>query len=83
VALAETVASVGGLLNCPPGKATFGLEINANHLRPKQAGTLKATATPLHIGRTTQVWQIMIVDENDKPVCVSRCTVAVVDSGAT
>lgn len=82
VALAETVASVAGFLNCPPGKATFGLEINANHLRPKQNGTLTATATPVHIGRTTHVWQITIVDENEKPVCVSRCTLAVIDIGA-
>ncbi|MEN9937109.1 MAG: hypothetical protein RLZZ387_3688 [Chloroflexota bacterium] len=80
VALAETVASIGGFLNCPPGKAAFGLEINANHLRPVRSGTLTAVGTPLHLGRSTQVWQIAIADEQGRPVCVSRCTLAVVDA---
>lgn len=79
VVLAETVASIGGFLNCPSGKAAFGLEINANHLRPVRSGTLRAVGEPLHLGRTTQVWQITITDERDRPVCVSRCTLAVVD----
>jgi uncharacterized protein (TIGR00369 family) len=79
VALAETVASIGGYLNCPPGKAAFGLEINANHLRPVREGTLTAVATPLHLGRSTHVWDIKITDERDRLICVARCTVAVVD----
>ena len=78
VALAETVASVGAFLNCPPEMVAFGQEINANHLRPVREGTLLAISTPLHIGRTTQVWDVKIYDEHDKLVCVSRCTVAVV-----
>jgi 1,4-dihydroxy-2-naphthoyl-CoA hydrolase len=78
VALAETVASVGGLLNCPPGNAAFGLEINANHLRPKREGTLTAIGTPLHIGQTTQVWDVKIFDDDQKLISVSRCTLAVV-----
>jgi uncharacterized protein (TIGR00369 family) len=78
VALAETVASIGGYLNCPPGKGAFGLEINANHVRPVREGLLTATATPLHLGHTTHVWDIKITDERDRLVCVSRCTVAVV-----
>ena len=52
---------------------------NANHLRPKRDGQLTAVATPIHKGRTTHVWDIKISDENDKLVCISRCTVAVVD----
>lgn len=79
VALAETAASIGGYLNCPPGKAAFGLEINANHLRPVREGTLTATATPLHRGRSTQVWDVKIADERGQLICVGRCTVAVVD----
>jgi uncharacterized protein (TIGR00369 family) len=79
VALAETVASIGGYLNCPPGKGAFGLEINANHVRPVREGLLTATGTPLHLGRTTHVWDIKITDDRDRLVCVSRCTVAVVD----
>ncbi len=80
VVLAESVASVGGYLNCPPGKAAFGAEINASHVRPKRSGTLKAVGVPAHVGRTSQVWEVHITDENDKTVCVSRCTVAVVDA---
>jgi 1,4-dihydroxy-2-naphthoyl-CoA hydrolase len=57
----------------------FGLEINANHLRPKRAGMLTGMATPVHRGRTTQVWDIKIADEQDKLICISRCTVAIVD----
>ena len=81
VALAETVASVGGVLHCPPGKAAFGQEINANHLRSKRDGVLTATGRPIHIGRTSQVWQIDIADEQGKLICVSRCTLAVVSLG--
>lgn len=78
VALAETVASLGGFLNCPPGKTAFGLEINANHLRPVRAGTLTATGAPLHRGRTSQVWDVKIRDERERLICVARCTVAIV-----
>ena len=80
VTLAESVASLGTVLNIDAGKQmAFGLEINANYLRPKREGQLTAVATPIHKGRTTHVWDIKISDENDKLVCVSRCTVAVVD----
>ena len=78
VALAESVASIGGAL-AAPGRHVFGLEINANHLRPVRAGTLTATGTPLHRGRTTQVWDVRIADEEGRLVCVARCTLAVVD----
>jgi 1,4-dihydroxy-2-naphthoyl-CoA hydrolase len=83
VALAETVASLGGALNAPPGRLVFGLEINANHVRSRRSGTLKAIATPAHLGQTTQIWEIKIVDETDKLVCISRCTLAVVPADAT
>ncbi len=80
VALAETIASVGTALNIDPTRQlAFGLEINANHLRPKQSGMLTAEARPIHKGRTTFVWNIEIRDEANKMVCISRCTVAVVD----
>jgi len=78
VALAETVASIGGMLNAPPGKVVFGLEINANHVRSRRDGLLRAIGTPLHVGQTTQIWEIRIVGEDDKLVCISRCTLAVV-----
>ena len=80
VVLAETVASVGGFMNCPPGKAAFGSEINASHVRPKRSGTLTAVGVPAHLGRSSQVWTVCITDEDDKTVCVSRCTVTIVDA---
>lgn len=79
VLLAETAASIGGFLNIDQDKeAVFGVEINANHIRSKQAGLVRATAKPLHIGRTTMVWEINITDEQDRLVCISRCTLGVV-----
>jgi uncharacterized protein (TIGR00369 family) len=79
VALAETVASAGAWMNCDQQRErVVGLEINANHLRAKRDGVVTAVATPVHVGRRTQVWEIRIADENDKPVCISRCTLAVV-----
>ncbi len=80
VVLAESLASLGSVLNIDANKQmAFGLEINANHLRPKREGTLTGTATPINRGRTTHVWDIRITDEQDKLVCISRCTVAIVD----
>ncbi|PAP75213.1 hotdog fold thioesterase [Rubrivirga marina] len=78
VALAETAASVGAYLAAPEGHTAFGQEINANHLRSMQAGRLTAAATPVHVGRTSQVWGIEIRDDDGRLVCVSRCTLAVV-----
>jgi len=82
VALAESAATVGAWLNCPPGKVAFGSEINASHLRPKRSGTLTAVGTPVHRGRNSQVWDVEIHDENGKAVCASRCTLAVVEPEA-
>lgn len=79
-ALAETVASLGASLNIDKDKqAAVGLELNANHLRAKTDGIVTATATPIHRGRRTQVWEIRIEDEKNRLVCVSRCTLAIVD----
>jgi len=79
-ALAETVASLGAFMNIDKDKqATVGLELNSNHLRGKTDGIVTATATPLHRGRRTQVWEIRIEDEKNRLVCVSRCTLVVVD----
>jgi len=78
--LAESVASLGTALNIDIDKQmVFGLEINANHLRPKRDGRLTAVGVPVYRGRTTHVWDIRISDENDKLICISRCTVAIVD----
>lgn len=80
VALAETVASMATLLNIDATQKTcVGLEINANHIRSKKKGLVTAVATPLHRGRTTMVWEIKLTDETDRLICVSRCTMAVID----
>ena len=82
-ALAETVASIGASLNLDPQKQmAVGIELNANHLRAKRDGVVTATATPLHRGRRTHVWDIRIEDEAGRIVCASRCTLAIVDRGA-
>lgn len=80
VVLAETVASVGSMnLVDAETEAAVGLEINANHIRGMRDGKVKAVGTPLHVGRTTHVWDIKITDEKTgKLVCSSRCTIAVV-----
>lgn len=79
VALAETVASMGAFhLIDQEKELCFGLEINANHIRSKQEGFVTAEGRVLHHGRTTQVWEVKIMDEDEKLICVSRCTVAVV-----
>lgn len=78
VALAETVASIGSWLYIDQNtQSAVGLEINANHLRSVKEGFVTATATPIHVGRTIHVWDIRILDDHDRLVCISRCTVAV------
>lgn len=79
VALAETVASIGAYeLVDKETEVVAGLEINANHIKSKKDGFVTAVGTVLHQGRTTQVWDIKIKDEDDKLICVSRCTIAVI-----
>ena len=75
VALAETVISIGAWMNVDREKEfAVGLEINANHVRAVRDGTVTATATPIHVGRRTQVWEARIVDGEGRLVCVARCT---------
>lgn len=76
--LAETIGSAGSALVIDREKYyCVGLEINANHLRSVKEGKVIATAKPLHLGKSTHVWDIKIHDENKKLVCVSRLTVAI------
>jgi len=80
VALAETVASFGAVAIIDRDRfVAVGQEINANHLRPKLDGVVTATGVPVHVGRSSQVWSIEIRDEAGKLVCISRCTMAVVE----
>nr|WP_315427099.1 hotdog fold thioesterase [uncultured Albidiferax sp.] len=77
VVLAETLGSCGAMYASPEGHKAVGLDINANHLRGVTSGWVTGTARPVHIGRTTQVWQIDLVDDAGKMTCVSRITMAV------
>jgi 1,4-dihydroxy-2-naphthoyl-CoA hydrolase len=80
VTLAETIGSVASALVV--NREEFycvGLEINANHIRSARNGFVTGKAIPLHIGKSTHVWEIKILDEKDKLVCVSRLTVAILE----
>ncbi len=78
LALAETVGSIAASY-CVDRERCYivGQEINANHIRPVREGFVFATATPLHLGKSSQVWDIKVRNEEKKLVCVSRFTVAV------
>ncbi|PWK86690.1 hotdog fold thioesterase [Fulvimonas soli] len=79
VALAETLGSTAAMLTLDPAQeAAVGLDINANHVRGVRTGTVTGTARPLHLGRSTQVWEIRIEDEAGALVCISRLTMAVI-----
>ncbi len=82
IALAETLGSLAGNMCIDPGVVVVGLDINGNHIRAATSGTVTGTARPLHIGRTTQVWEIRIEDERQRLVCISRLTLAVVPKPA-
>ncbi|GAA5194115.1 PaaI family thioesterase [Ferrimonas gelatinilytica] len=77
VALAESVGSLAANLCVDYDHYCVGVEINANHLRAKRSGVVTGKASPLHLGGTTQVWQIEIRDEKERLVCMSRLTMAV------
>jgi 1,4-dihydroxy-2-naphthoyl-CoA hydrolase len=80
VALAETIGSVAAYCVIDLEKQhAVGLEINANHIRGVTKGFVFAKAMSLHIGKTTQIWEIKITNEQDKLVCVSRITMAILD----
>lgn len=80
VALAETLGSIGGSMCIDRERFQIvGVEINANHLRPVMTGHVTGRANPIHLGRRTQVWNIEIRDDQQRLVCVSRLTVAVIE----
>ena len=83
VVLAETLGSTASY-QCIDNSRFYcvGLEVNANHLRGVRSGRVTAVARPVHLGRTTHVWDIRLTDENGKPSCISRLTMAIVPLGA-
>jgi 1,4-dihydroxy-2-naphthoyl-CoA hydrolase len=76
VVLAETLGSVGAYHASPEGWLAVGLDINANHLRSARSGWVTGTAKPVHVGKSTQVWQIDMVNDEGELTCVSRITMA-------
>ena len=79
VVIAETVASFGSYLFIDEKtQRAVGMEINANHIRSKSDGIVKAVGVPVHVGHTTMIWDIRIYDEAEKLICISRCTMAVI-----
>ena len=79
VVLAETLGSVAANIAVPADKVCVGLEVNANHVRSVKKGVVTGTATAVHIGYSTQIWQIEICNERQQLVCTSLLTVAVID----
>jgi 1,4-dihydroxy-2-naphthoyl-CoA hydrolase len=80
LALAETLGSAAGNMCVDRRqKACVGLEINANHVRAVRSGFVTGRASPVHLGNSTQVWDIRIHDEQERLVCVARITMAVLD----
>jgi uncharacterized protein (TIGR00369 family) len=80
--LAESAASMGGALAAGPDRAVVGIELNASHLRSLRDGHLTATATPIRVGRTVQVWDVALSDDHGRAICAARCSLAVVDPTA-
>jgi 1,4-dihydroxy-2-naphthoyl-CoA hydrolase len=78
VLLAETLGSTAGGLCVGEDEGVVGIEINANHLAAVREGVVTGTARPLHVGRSTQVWEIRVEDEGGRLACVSRLTLAVI-----
>lgn len=77
VVLAETLGSCGAAYSAPEGHRAVGLDINANHLKGATSGWVTGITRPVHIGRTTQVWQIDMTNDAGELTCVSRITMAV------
>ena len=82
VVLAETLGSCGAACACEPGSKVVGLDINANHLKGTTSGWVTGTARAVHVGRTTQVWQIDLRNDAGELTCVSRITMAVLQPKA-
>jgi uncharacterized protein (TIGR00369 family) len=77
--LAESAASLGAALAAGPERSVVGIELSASHLRALRDGHLTAEATPVRVGRTVQVWRIVLTDDDGRAICESRCTLAVLD----
>ena len=80
LALAESLGSIAGFMCIDREKQyCVGMEINGNHIRPVRSGRVYGIAKPIHIGKKTHVWEISITNQNDKLVCESRLTLAILN----
>jgi len=83
VLLAESLGSIGALMIIDPTKQfPVGLEVNANHIKAVRGGSVTGTARPIHLGKSTQVWETRVLDDKGRLVCVSRLTLAILDKAA-
>jgi uncharacterized protein (TIGR00369 family) len=78
VVLAESLGSVGSAMHGYPDRVAVGVDINATHHRSAREGTVTGVATPVHLGRTSACFEVVITDENGKRVCTSRITCALI-----
>lgn len=78
VVLAESLGSIGSAIHAFPDRIAVGVDINATHHRSASAGSVTGVATPIHLGRTSASWEVVITDEAGKRVCTSRITCALV-----
>ena len=76
-ALCETVASYGTAVVAGPDHVVMGIELNVNHIKAVRDGHVTATSVPLHVGRTTAVWNMDVRDDQGRLVAVSRLTLAI------
>jgi len=81
VVLAETLGSCGASFSVPPDRHAVGLDINANHIRAVSSGWITGLARPVHLGRSTHVWQIEIRDDRERLSCIARLTLAILEGG--
>ncbi len=77
VVLAETLGSAASYMSLDSSRYSVGLEVNANHIKSVSSGKVIGTAKPVHLGNSTQVWDITIKNEKDQLICLSRLTMAV------
>ena len=79
--LAETLGSIAGAFSVDiEKKVVVGLELNCNHVRSVREGFVYGTARPIHLGGSTQIWDIRIADDQERLVCIARLTLAVLDA---
>jgi len=78
VVLAESLGSIGAAINAHPDRVAVGVDINATHHRSATSGIVTGVATPVHLGRTSSCWEVVVSDERGKRVCTSRITCSLI-----